>query len=63
MNDSNEGFFMNEIFDWIDYNIHRQNELLDNASRQPLPDMKSRTEGFLEALYQVREFLNSSKLL
>ncbi len=51
----------NKILDWVDYTIEQQHTLLDIAANQPLSEIKYRAEGFLEALYCMRDFIISSK--
>lgn len=47
--------------EWLDKSIEQQHLLVDIATNQSVSEMKLRAEGFLEALYYVREFIITSR--
>lgn len=53
--------FESDLLHWLDYHIQLQHTKIDIAQQQSVDEIKFRAEGFLEALYCVRDFINHSE--
>lgn len=51
---------MDDINQWISNTIEIQNQRIDDAKKRNWHDVKSRSEGYLEALYQFKAIISKT---
>jgi hypothetical protein len=50
-----------ELITWIEEAMQVQQSRIDDATSRGINEVKLRAEGYLEALYRVREMMNQTK--
>lgn len=52
---------MGELNSWLDESIRVYQDKIDIAANRSWHDVKYRSEGYLEALYQIQKFIKEGK--